>query len=159
MVREDVEDFFAPFARIRARRMFSGYGAYIDDACFALVIRGAIWIKTDEESERGALTAAGSEPFNYTRPDGRHVVMSAFWRLPDARWTMRTHCAAGARPRSPPRRGPLRRKRGRRRRPLCPAAPERKPGRRVDLSIIDCFQMNLIIIPAARKFALSAAIG
>ncbi len=84
MVREDVEDFFAPFARIRARRMFSGYGAYIDDACFALVIRGAIWIKTDEESERGALTAAGSEPFNYTRPDGRHVVMSAFWRLPDA---------------------------------------------------------------------------
>ena len=84
MDREDVEDFFAPFARVRARRMFSGYGAYIDDACFALIILGAVWIKTDDEVERAALAAAGSEPFNYTRPDGRHVVMSAFWRLPDA---------------------------------------------------------------------------
>ena len=84
MEREDVEDFFAPFARVRAKRMFSGHGAYVDDACFALVLIGSIWIKTDDEAERAALTAAGSEPFNYTRPDGRHVVMSAFWRLPDA---------------------------------------------------------------------------
>jgi DNA transformation protein and related proteins len=80
----DVEDFFAPFARVRAKRMFSGHGAYVDDACFALVVLGAIWIKTDDLAERAALEAAGSEPFNYTRPDGRHVIMSAFWRLPDA---------------------------------------------------------------------------
>ena len=80
----DVEDFFAPFARVRAKRMFSGHGVYVDDACFALCVIGGVWIKTDSDAEREKLEAAGSEPFNYTRPDGRHVVMSAFWKLPDA---------------------------------------------------------------------------
>ncbi|MEI2736424.1 MAG: TfoX/Sxy family protein [Rhodoblastus sp.] len=84
MDAESVEDFFSPFARVRAKRMFSGHGVYVDDACFALCVIGAIWIKTDNDDERERLKAAGSEPFNYTRPDGRHVVMGAFWKLPDA---------------------------------------------------------------------------
>ena len=79
-----VEDFFAPFARVRARRMFSGHGVYVEDACFALCVMGDIWIKTDEDGEREKLEAAGSTPFAYSRPDGRHVVVSAFWKLPDA---------------------------------------------------------------------------
>ncbi|MDE2364440.1 MAG: TfoX/Sxy family protein [Hyphomicrobiales bacterium] len=81
----DIEDFFAPFARVRVKRMFSGHGVYVDDACIALCgILGAIWIKTDDEAERAALKAAGSEPFNYVAPDGRTRVMNAFWKLPDA---------------------------------------------------------------------------
>ena len=84
MDAESVEDFFAPFARVRAKRMFSGHGVYIDDACLALCVIGDIWIKTDDEAERAALAAAGSEPFNYTTPDGRRRVMNAFWKLPDA---------------------------------------------------------------------------
>ena len=84
MDKEAVEDFFAPFARIRARRMFSGYGAYVDDACFALIVMGDIWIKTDDETERAALKAAGSQPFAYERSDGRSVSVGAFWKLPDA---------------------------------------------------------------------------
>ncbi len=84
MERADVEDFFAPFARVRARRMFSGYGAYVDDACFALCVMGDIWLKTDDDGERAALKAAGSRPFAYEKSDGKVVVANAFWRLPDA---------------------------------------------------------------------------
>ena len=84
MDAESIEDLFAPFSRVRAKRMFSGHGAYVDDACIALCVLGAIWIKVDDESERAALGAAGSEPFNYTPPDGRRRVMNAFWKLPDA---------------------------------------------------------------------------
>ncbi|MCC2107136.1 MAG: TfoX/Sxy family protein, partial [Hyphomicrobiales bacterium] len=54
------------------------------DACIALCVLGAIWIKVDDDAEREALAAAGSEPFNYTPPDGRRRVMNAFWKLPDA---------------------------------------------------------------------------
>jgi DNA transformation protein and related proteins len=84
MDKTDVEDFFSSFARIRAKRMFSGHGAYVDDACFALVVMGDIWIKTDDESERAALEAAGSRPFAYARSDGRTIAVGAFWRLPDS---------------------------------------------------------------------------
>jgi len=84
MDTESVEDFFAPFARVRAKRMFSGHGVYVDDACIALCVIGSIWIKVDDEVERAALAAAGSEPFNYTPPSGGLRVMNAFWKLPDA---------------------------------------------------------------------------
>ncbi|MFT4097697.1 MAG: TfoX/Sxy family protein [Rhodoblastus sp.] len=84
MDAESIEDFFAPFARVRARRMFSGHGAYVEDACIALCVLGAIWIKVDDDAERAALAAAGSEPFNYTPPSGGRRVMNAFWKLPDA---------------------------------------------------------------------------
>jgi DNA transformation protein and related proteins len=80
----DVEDFFATFARVRVKRMFSGHGAYVEDACFALVVMGDIWIKTDDSIEREKLQAAGSKPFGYVRSDGRVVTVDAFWRLPDA---------------------------------------------------------------------------
>ena len=84
MDSESVEDFFAPFARVRAKRMFSGHGVYVDDACIALCVLGAIWIKVDDDAERAALAAAGSEAFNYTPPSGGRRVMNAFWKLPDA---------------------------------------------------------------------------
>ncbi len=83
MDAESVEDFFAPFAPVRARRMFSGHGVYVDDACIALCVLGDIWIKVDDDAERAALAAAGSEPFNYTPPTGGRRVMNAFWKLPD----------------------------------------------------------------------------
>ncbi len=84
MDAESVEDFFAPFARVRAKRMFSGHGVYVDDACIALCVLGAIWIKVDDDAERAALAAAGSEAFNYRPPGGGRRVMNAFWKLPDA---------------------------------------------------------------------------
>lgn len=80
----DVEDFFAPFAPVRARRMFSGYGVYFGDACFALCVGGDFLIRVDDEAERAALQAAGSRSFAYSRSDGKVIAVSAFWTLPDA---------------------------------------------------------------------------
>ena len=84
MQREDVEDFFAPFARVSVRRMFSGFGVYVEDACFAMCVMGDIWLKTDDEAERAALKAAGARPFAYEKSAGKIVTANAFWRLPDA---------------------------------------------------------------------------
>ena len=84
MDKDDVEDFFAPFARVRAKRMFSGHGVYVDDACFALCVMGDIWIKTDSDDGREKLRAAGSRPFAYEKSGGKVVTLNAFWSLPDA---------------------------------------------------------------------------
>lgn len=79
----DLEDFFAPFAQITARRMFSGHGVYVGTACFALSAKGGLWLKTEPEME-AALAAVGSVPFSMVREDGKEMTMRAFWRLPDA---------------------------------------------------------------------------
>lgn len=81
MDREAVEDFFAPFGRVAVRRMFSGQGVYVDDACFALVLRGTIWMKADA-STKAEFVAAGCQPFGYETKT-RAVTVEAFWSLPD----------------------------------------------------------------------------
>lgn len=83
MTPTDIEDFFAPFAQVTARRMFSGHGVYVGTACFALVAKGSIWIKADPATEK-ALESAGSSPFSMVAPDGAVKTMRAFWSLPDA---------------------------------------------------------------------------
>lgn len=81
MDREAVEEFFAPFGRVAVRRMFSGHGVYIEDACFALVLRGAVWLKADA-STKARFSAAGSVPFTYETKT-RAVAVEAFWSLPE----------------------------------------------------------------------------
>ena len=81
MDREAVEDFFAPFGHVAVRRMFSGQGVYIEDACFALVLRGTIWLKADA-STRAQFAEAGCQPFSYETKT-RAVTVDAFWSLPD----------------------------------------------------------------------------
>lgn len=80
---EAIEDFFAPFAPVLCRRMFSGYGVYVGTACFALVAQGQIWLKADEAGA-AALAAAGCQPFSMTTADGKTKTMRAFWTLPEA---------------------------------------------------------------------------
>jgi DNA transformation protein len=75
-----IQDLFEGLGQIRTRRMFSGYGVFLDDACFALALRGELYLKVDRTSE-SLFRAAGSGPFTYSR-QGREVSI-AFWRLPD----------------------------------------------------------------------------
>jgi DNA transformation protein len=83
MEREDLEDLFAPFARVRLKRMFSGHGVYVEDACIALAVAGGLWLKTDAAMVP-ALQEAGSRPFRYTKKQtGKEVTASAFWSMPD----------------------------------------------------------------------------
>ncbi len=51
---------------VSARRMFGGYGIYLDRLMFALVASDTLYLKVDDES-RGEFEAAGLEPFRYTK--------------------------------------------------------------------------------------------
>lgn len=74
-----LKELFAPFASVSVKRMFSGYGVYADGICFALNLRGDIFLKADEETE-ARFAAAGSQPFVYEGHRGKVTVMS-YWRL------------------------------------------------------------------------------
>jgi DNA transformation protein len=78
MDREGLEELFAPVGPVGVRRVFSGHGVYADGLCFALALRGEIYIKVDAETE-AEFAAAGSEPFIYNAR-GREVKVG-FWRL------------------------------------------------------------------------------
>jgi DNA transformation protein len=69
--REGLEELFAPFAAVAARRMFGGQAVYADGLCFALDIDGEVYLKADAETER-AFADAGSAPFVYAAR-GREV--------------------------------------------------------------------------------------
>ena len=81
MDREGLEELFAPFAVVSARRMFGGHGVYCDGLCFALSIGGDIYLKVDAETE-AEFAAAGSRPFVYAAR-GREVQVG-YWLLPAA---------------------------------------------------------------------------
>lgn len=81
MDAEAIEDLFSALGPVRTRRMFSGYGVFSGDLCFALSLGGELFLKADAETE-ASFRAAGSVPFSYEQ-QGR-MVQVAFWRLPDA---------------------------------------------------------------------------
>ena len=83
MDRAAIEEFFAPFAHVKVRRMFSGHGVYVEDACLAIVLQGGIWLKADGASQ-AQFVAAGSRPFSY-ETKARAVTVQSFWSLPDER--------------------------------------------------------------------------
>lgn len=83
VTREDIEDLFAPCARVSVRRMFGGHGVYAEGVMVAIETGGAVYMKADAES-RGAFEAAGSVPFSY-EARGRTMQLGYF-RLPEAAW-------------------------------------------------------------------------
>lgn len=81
-LRAHVGDLFAGLGPVEVRRMFGGAGLYLGDACFALIVNGAIWMRGDETLGPD-YEAAGSERWVYRRA-GRTPVAMPYWRLPDA---------------------------------------------------------------------------
>jgi DNA transformation protein len=79
MDAEGLKELFEPFAAVSVKRMFSGHGIYARGVCFALNLRGDIFLKADEQTEK-RFADAGSEPFVYTGHRGKVTVMS-YWRL------------------------------------------------------------------------------
>ncbi len=69
-----VLDLLEPLGPVSARRMFGGYGIYLDRLMFALVASDTLYLKVDDES-RGEFEAAGLEPFRYTKK-GKSYQMS-----------------------------------------------------------------------------------
>jgi DNA transformation protein len=81
MDAEGLKELFEPFGVVNLKRMFSGYGVYAGGSCFALALRGEVYLRTDEKSA-AALAAAGSAPFAYQR--GEKLITTNLWRLPAA---------------------------------------------------------------------------
>lgn len=69
-----VVDLLEPLGPVSARRMFGGYGIYLDRLMFALVADDTLYLKVDDES-RGEFEAAGLDPFRYTKK-GKSYQMS-----------------------------------------------------------------------------------
>jgi DNA transformation protein and related proteins len=79
MDAEGLKELFEPFAPVNVKRMFSGYGVYARGICFALNLRGDIFLKADTLTT-ARFAEAGSEPFVYEGKRGKVTVMS-YWRL------------------------------------------------------------------------------
>ena len=69
-----VLDLLEPLGPVSARRMFGGYGVYLDRTMFALVADDTLYLKVDDES-RGEFEAADLEPFRYWKK-GKSYQMS-----------------------------------------------------------------------------------
>ena len=64
-------ELLAPLGAVRVKRMFGGWGLYVDGLFIALMAAERLYLKTSASS-REALAAAGSAPFVYSS-DGRSV--------------------------------------------------------------------------------------
>jgi DNA transformation protein len=73
-------ELLAPAGEVRSRRMFGGYGLYVDDLFVAIIVGDALYLKADEQS-RPRFEAAGSRRFAYAR-QGKQQGMG-FWTVPD----------------------------------------------------------------------------
>lgn len=72
-------ELFAPLGAVRVRRLFGGWGLYLDGVFIALVAFERLYLKCDAQS-RAAFEAAGCEPFVYGSA-GRTVTLG-YWTAP-----------------------------------------------------------------------------
>lgn len=75
-----VQELMAPLGRVAARRMFGGWGLYLDGLMVALIADERLYLKADATT-RERFAAAGSAPFTYAAR-GRRTVM-AYMEAPD----------------------------------------------------------------------------
>lgn len=72
-------ELLAPAGQVRCKRMFGGYGLYVDDVFVAIIVGDALYLKADGQS-RPRFQHAGSRPFEYLR-QGKPQAMG-FWTVP-----------------------------------------------------------------------------
>jgi DNA transformation protein and related proteins len=81
MDRDFLIELFAGFGPVAIRRMFSGYGVSADGINFALVLRGAIYLRADAPSIP-RFEAEGCGPFQY-EAKGKLRTIGSYWKLPE----------------------------------------------------------------------------
>ncbi|MEZ5453636.1 MAG: TfoX/Sxy family protein [Thiothrix sp.] len=73
-------ELLAPLGQVSARSMFGGHGIYRDDVMFGLVADETLYFKVTTDNQ-AAYEQAGSQPFSYSKKDGKVAVMS-YWTVP-----------------------------------------------------------------------------
>lgn len=82
MDRDDLAEFFSSYGPVSVKRMFSGFGVYAQDVCFAVFLRGELFLKADPSSV-SRFEAEGSTPFSYSQTrSGKTILVNSWWRLP-----------------------------------------------------------------------------
>jgi len=81
MDREFLQDLFSAFGPVSLRRMFSGYGVSVGGVNFALVLRGGIYFRADEQTV-ARFEQEGAKPFQYATRN-KVVTVASYWQLPD----------------------------------------------------------------------------
>ncbi len=74
-------ELLSTLGAVRSRRMFGGQGVYLDEHFIALIAGNLLYLKADPEV-RPAFEAAGCQPFGFTTPAGKRVVMG-YWSAPE----------------------------------------------------------------------------
>jgi DNA transformation protein len=78
-------ELLVPLGPVLARRMFGGFGLYVDGLFLAIISRGELYLKADALSQ-SRYVDAGCEPFRYSKSgkDGRQEVASLnYFRPPE----------------------------------------------------------------------------
>lgn len=76
-----MNEVFAGIDGITSKPMFGGWGIYQDGVFFALISKGELYSKVDENNQAD-YEKLGSKPFVYTGHKGKDVTMS-YWLLPE----------------------------------------------------------------------------
>jgi len=71
------QELLAPLGAVRTRRMFGGWGLYVDELFIALIAHERLYLKVDEHS-KAAFEAAGASAFEYHTAGGERGVMNYF---------------------------------------------------------------------------------
>jgi DNA transformation protein len=72
-------ELLSPLGTVRVKRMFGGWGLYIDELFMAIVASERLYLKAAPEA-RELFAAAGCEPFVYSS-DGQSVALG-YWSAP-----------------------------------------------------------------------------
>ena len=82
MDEDQLRELFASIGPIAIRRLFGGQRIYADGTIVALVLRGQLYFKGDDEVG-GLYEKAGAVRWRYARKDGRPASIP-YWTAPDA---------------------------------------------------------------------------
>lgn len=83
--RSDFVDFvieqLAPLGAVRAKAMFGGFGVYLDELMFAIIVDDSLYFKADATT-RERFAAQGLHPFTYSSR-GKTVTMQYYEAPPE----------------------------------------------------------------------------
>lgn len=75
-------ELLSPLGNASARRMFGGWGVYLDGIMMGLVADDVFYLKTDVVS-RSAFEDAGSTPFVFDSKKKAKTIVTGYWSAPE----------------------------------------------------------------------------
>lgn len=75
---EYVKDCFSQFCDVTVRKMFGGYGVYLDSVIIGLIADDVLYLKVDKNCEN-EYQVLGSKQFEYSRGDKMYKM--SYWSI------------------------------------------------------------------------------